>query len=158
MRIRWLLEEQIQAGRLIRLNRQITSASAMSLSTSQQTLLARLLDRYHDERQPPNASAVPELEEKPRKEIDSLIKLAVSQGMLVNLGGGWFLTAEVLQTLREELADLFGEQPELTVAMIRDHWKLTRKHVVPFLEYFDKSGFTTRSGDVRTAGPQLTAT
>ena len=103
-------------------------------------------------------SALPRLENKPRKEIDSLIKLAVSQGMLVNLGGGWFLTAEVLQALRTDLAELFAEQPELTVAVIRDHWGLTRKHVVPFLEYFDQSGFTRRSGDVRMPGPQFTPT
>lgn len=156
--IRWLLEEQIAAGELIRLNRQITLASAMSLSASQQALFTSLLNRYDGERQPPNASALPQLENKPRKEIDSLIKLAVSQGMLVNLGGGWFLTDEVLRTLRMELAELFSVHPELTVALIRDHWQLTRKHVVPFLEYFDQSGFTNRAGDGRTPGPQLTPT
>ncbi len=155
--IRWLLEELIQDGRLIRLNRQITAASAMSLSSSQQALFGRLLNRYDGERRPPNVSALSELENKPRKEIDSLIKLAVSQGMLVSLGGGWFLTNEVLELLRQELRELFARQPELTVAMIRDHWGLTRKHAVPFLEYFDRAGLTRRTGDVRTAGPQLNA-
>ncbi len=153
--IRWLLEEQIRSGRIIRLNRQIIAASAVSLSTSQQAAFTSLLNRYHGARQPPNAAALPELENKPRKETDSLIKLAVSQGMLVSLGSGWFLTQDVLESLKRELRELFLEQPELTVAIIRDHWRLTRKHAVPFLEYFDNSGFTRRSENLRTAGSQL---
>ncbi len=153
--VRWLLEELIAAGEIIRLNRQITAASAMSLSTSQQALFSSLMNRYDGERQPPNASALPELEQKPRKETDSLIKLAVSQGMLVNLGDGWFLSPSVVEELKEELRPLFAEKSERTIAEIRDHWGLTRKHVIPFLESFDKLGFTQRSDNHRTAGPNL---
>ena len=153
--VRWLLAEQIQSGRIIRLNGQITSASAVRLSTSQQAVFTSILNRYDGERQAPNVAALPELENKPRKEIDSLIKLAVSQGMLVSLGNGWFLTQEVLEGLKTELRELFSERPELTVAMIRDHWGLTRKHAVPFLEYFDHSGFTSRCDNQRIAGPKL---
>ena len=153
--IRWLLEEQIRSGRIIRLNRQITAASAVSLLPSQQAVFTSLLNRYNGERQPPTMAALAELENKSRKEIDSLIKLAVSESMLVNLGGGWCLTQVVLDELKRELRELFSEQSELTVAMIRDRWGLTRKHVVPFLEYFDKMGVTSRSDNQRTAGPKL---
>ncbi|MCH2209914.1 MAG: selenocysteine-specific translation elongation factor [Fuerstiella sp.] len=153
--IRWLLDEQINSGQVIRLNRQITAASALNLSTSQQQVLTRLLNRYQEERRPPNASGLPELENKPRKELDSLIKLAVSQGMLLNLGGGWFLTPAVVEELKQQLRELFSVRSELTVAEIRDHWGLTRKHAVPFLEYFDSSGFTCRNDNHRTAGPGL---
>jgi selenocysteine-specific elongation factor len=153
--VRWLLEELVTAGHIIRLNRQITAASAMSLSTSQQAVFGSLLNRYDGERQPPNAAALPELEKKPRKETDSLIKLAVSQGMLLNLGDGWFLTPPVVEEFKAELRLLFCEKAERTIAEIRDHWGLTRKHVVPFLESFDKLGFTRRSDNHRTAGPKL---
>jgi len=153
--VRWLLEELVNSGEIIRLNRQITAASAMSLSPSQQAVFSSLLSRYDGERQPPNASALPELEQKPRKETDSLIKLAVSQGMLVNLGDGWFLSPSVLEELKSELKSLFAEKPEQTIAEIRDHWGLTRKHVIPFLESFDKLGFTQRSDNHRSAGPKL---
>jgi hypothetical protein len=84
----------------------------MSLSTSQQALFSSLLNRFDGERQPPNASALPELEQKPRKETDSLIKLAVSQGMLVNLGDGWFLSPSVVKELKSELRVLFAEKNE----------------------------------------------
>ncbi|MCH2200415.1 MAG: selenocysteine-specific translation elongation factor [Fuerstiella sp.] len=153
--IRWLLQEQINLGHVIQLNRQITAASAMNLSMSQQLIFTRLLKRYHEERRPPNAAGLSELENKPRKELDSLIKLAVSQGMLLNLGGGWFLTPAVVEDLKQQLRELFSVRSELTVAAIRDHWGLTRKHVVPFLEYFDSSGFTCRTDNHRTAGPNL---
>ena len=151
--VRWIVDRLVGEGRIIRLQRQITAASSMALSPSQQAVFTSLLDRYHSERQPPNLAGLEELEKKPRKEIEALVKLAVSQGLLVSLGGGWFLSQHVLDELRAELGDLFASQQELTVAEIRDLWGLTRKHAVPFLEFFDKSGFTRRSGNVRTAGP-----
>ena len=42
-----------------------------------------------------------------------------------------------------------------TVSEIREHWGVTRKHAVPFLEFFDQQEVTIRDGDVRTAGPRL---
>jgi len=153
--IRWLLEEQISAGTIIRLNRQITAAKAMNLSTSQQSVFSSLLNRYVGERQPVNAAGMAEAEAKPRKEIDALLKLAVSQGMLIHLGSGWFLTPEVVDQLKSELHELLTQQSQLTVAAIRDHWGLTRKHVIPYLEHFDNAGYTKRADNVRMAGPAL---
>lgn len=153
--LRWLLNKLINNGDIIRLDRQITAGSALELSRSQQELLSSMLNRFRNERQPPNAAALPDLEQKSRKDIDALLKLAVTQSLLVHLGGGWFLTPNVLDQLKDDLKATFVTTAEQTVAEIRDHWGLTRKHVVPFLEYFDKSGFTRRKDNIRTIGPKL---
>lgn len=154
---RWVLDRLIRSGRVIRLGDQVLSAAALNLTKSRQELLSRLLNHFRECRRPPNAAALPNLEQKPQQEIDTLLKLAVSRNMLIRLGDGWFLTPDVLEELKAELTECFSEKPARTVAEIRDHWGLTRKHAVPFLEYFDRIGWTSRDGDYRTAGPQLTS-
>ena len=50
----------------------------------------------------------------------------------------------------EEIERLLGEMTEpFTVAQFRDHTGLSRKYVVPILEWADREGLTIRRGDVR---------
>ena len=56
-----------------------------------------------------------------------------------------------------ELRELFIESPERSVAEIRDHWGITRKHAIPLLEFCDKSAITVRNGDARIQGRGMPA-
>ena len=50
----------------------------------------------------------------------------------------------------EEIKRMLGEMTEpFTVARFRDHTGLSRKYVVPILEWADREGLTIRRGDVR---------
>ena len=50
----------------------------------------------------------------------------------------------------EEIARMLGEMTEpFTVAQFRDHSGLSRKYVVPILEWADREGLTIRRGDLR---------
>ena len=61
----------------------------------------------------------------------------------------------MFRQLCRELRELFDEQEERSVAEIRDRWQVTRKHAIPFLEYCDRVGATTRKENIRAAGPRL---
>ena len=50
---------------------------------------------------------------------------------------------------------LLSKQSDVTVPEIKECWGVTRKHVIPLLEYCDRQNVTTRSGDSRRAGPKL---
>lgn len=54
-----------------------------------------------------------------------------------------------------ELQKMFEVSPELSVAQIRDGWKVTRKYAIPMLEYCDRSDLTTRQQDMRVPGGSL---
>ncbi len=45
---------------------------------------------------------------------------------------------------------------EATPAQFREALGLTRKFLIPFLEWLDQQGFTVRTGDVRRPGVRLT--
>jgi hypothetical protein len=48
------------------------------------------------------------------------------------------------------VAGLIGLPAGFTGANFRDHFGLTRKYAVPFLEWLDNEGHTVRQGDGRT--------
>ena len=77
------------------------------------------------------------------------------QRILIDLGHGFFISQQSFAGLCAELQELFSESPERSVAEIRDHWGITRKHAIPLLEFCDKSGITVRNGDVRMQGREM---
>jgi selenocysteine-specific elongation factor len=83
------------------------------------------------------------------------LRRLVSAGLILERDGHYF-SAEAMARGAERVAQLLVQHPGgITVAMVRDQLKTTRKHAVPFLSLLDALGFTSRQGDVRVAGPQL---
>ena len=75
-----------------------------------------------------------------------LTHLLVREGMLVRVSDHLVYLPEQI----EEIKRLLGEMSEpFTVARFRDHTGLSRKYVVPILEWADREGLTVRRGDVR---------
>ena len=75
-----------------------------------------------------------------------LTHLLVREGMLVRVSDNLVYLPEQI----EEIKRLLGEMSEpFTVARFRDHTGLSRKYVVPILEWADREGLTIRRGDVR---------
>ncbi|MCA9010875.1 MAG: SelB C-terminal domain-containing protein, partial [Planctomycetaceae bacterium] len=88
-------------------------------------------------------------------EIEQLLTLCREDGALIAVSHELSYTPEGLEILQAELRQLFQSRKQVTLAEIRDALQMTRKHVVPLAEYWDARQITIRSGDLRTAGPQL---
>jgi selenocysteine-specific elongation factor len=96
----------------------------------------------------------PDLAELPadlfsRDDLPLLLRQLERDGCLVRLATTrWIDAAAVSSATHAVLSQLPGDT-ELGVADFRDHLNLTRKHLIPLLEYFDRLGVTVREGDVR---------
>jgi selenocysteine-specific elongation factor len=88
-------------------------------------------------------------------DIEQLLKLCREDGTLIAVSHDLSYTPEGLEILHGELRQLFQSKQEVTLAEIRDALQMTRKHVVPLAEYWDAQKITIRTGDMRTAGPEL---
>ena len=75
--------------------------------------------------------------------------------MLHDLGQGFYIAGNVFREMCHQLAEMFESQPELTVPAVKDAWGVTRKHVIPLLEYCDREQITVRNQDGRVAGNRL---
>ena len=79
--------------------------------------------------------------------VDGLISHLVKSGTLVRLSRDLVVHGDVAAAAEKKLESVRGRT--LSVAGFRDLLGLTRKTLIPLLEYFDAKKLTRRSGDVR---------
>jgi selenocysteine-specific elongation factor len=72
-------------------------------------------------------------------------------GRLVRIDEDLVYLPEQVEAIRESLVSLPNA---FTVAEFRDALGVTRRHAVPLLEWLDRTGMTTREGDVRSVRPR----
>jgi selenocysteine-specific elongation factor len=78
-----------------------------------------------------------------------------ADGTLVPLRPDVYLQRDVLDRAILAVQTRFGGQDNVTPAMFRDLFGISRKHLLPLLEYLDRMGVTTRDGDVRRVQPPV---
>ncbi len=154
--IHWLIQLLVEDGRLVRLGNRIAIASDQnSLSKKQQARMEQILAIFDGNRSPPTLKDIADQLQIPVETATFLSRFAIQTNLLLEIDKGLLLSAGVFRELCNELQQEFAEQPELSVADIRDRWQVTRKHAIPFLEYCDQKKVTDRRGNVRTAGTAL---
>jgi selenocysteine-specific elongation factor len=77
--------------------------------------------------------------------LDTLLET----GALVKVGGTVYRGAQIAE-IRRRLEAAIRSQGPITMARFRDAVGTSRKYVVPLMEWFDATGVTIRSGDLRT--------
>ena len=98
--------------------------------------------------------APPALEELPaelrqRKDFWPLLKLLEGDGRLLALGPESYVSARAIEDARGVIRQRLGGQGPLGPADFKALFPLSRKHLIPLLEYFDRAGVTLRRGNER---------
>jgi selenocysteine-specific elongation factor len=128
------------------------------LSRNEQKLLEQLIDNFRQAGFPP-----PRVEEcqaaasKNREAVPQLLALAAADGFLVEVGPSFYLHEAADRALKEKIVSRLADGAGVTVAEIRDILGSTRKHIVPYCEYLDRTGFTRREGDLRFLAQRVAA-
>ncbi|MBW2060167.1 MAG: selenocysteine-specific translation elongation factor [Deltaproteobacteria bacterium] len=81
-----------------------------------------------------------------RKEV---LELLLKRGLLVRVKADLFFHRKAIVKAREQLLTHFQRHKELTTPQFKEITGLTRKYLIPLLEYFDAQGLTMRVGDTR---------
>ncbi len=84
-----------------------------------------------------------------------IIARLLEKNLLVKLPDEMLIPPEMLKILETKLGLLLNRKGEISVADAKDAWGVTRKHVIPLLEYFDAQQFTQRRDTVRIKGPKF---
>lgn len=154
--IRRAVQSLVDEKKVVRLGPRLAIASEENvLSKKQVARMEKIVDLFDGNRSPPGNKEIAAELDLPMEAVTSLSRFAVQSGMLLDCGDGLLLSASTFGELCGELRSLFEEGQERTVAEIRDHWQVTRKHAIPFLELCDRLQATTRHENVRVPGPQL---
>jgi selenocysteine-specific elongation factor len=96
-----------------------------------------------------DAPAVPDLERRfAQVDVMGALRMAAGAGQVEAVTRDWYLGRETLEGFRATLIEA-GRVGEITVTRIRDRTGLSRKRLIPLLEWADRRGITRRQGDTR---------
>ena len=84
-----------------------------------------------------------------RAKLTEVMRVLEREGSIVRVGAELYFLAESLNDVRRVLHEEFSERGNITPALFRDRFSITRKHTIPLLEYLDREGVTVRIGEVR---------
>ena len=123
-------------------------AAASGLSPEAEGLSARVAEAYRAAlwEPPKSADLAPKIGAKPQV-IDGLVGHLIKGGVLVRIAPDLVVHRDVLAAAEKKLDALKGQT--VPVAAFRDLWGLTRKTLIPLLEYLDGKRRTRRVGDLR---------
>jgi selenocysteine-specific elongation factor len=86
-------------------------------------------------------------------DVESLLRLLVHDGLVESVSPDLYVERTVLEGARARTqTELVGKQP-LAASDFRMTLPVSRKHLIPLLEYFDRTGVTVRQGDMRKVVP-----
>ena len=122
----------------------------VSLASDQAKVRETILDAYSQGgATPPNLKDVLESLGMDAKQAAPVLRLLQDQGDLVRIKDDMYYHAPALNGIREGIIGFFAGHEEMSAPDFKDITGLSRKYLIPVLEYFDKEKLTVRVGDVR---------
>ncbi len=114
---------------------------------------AWMLDRLRAAgREPPS---LPELAAERGRELRGIAKGLEKEGAIVAVEAERWYDAAVLAEIVAALTRALDGPTPASPAVLRDVVGVSRKYLMPLLEYCDRRGFTKREGDGRVRGPMV---
>jgi selenocysteine-specific elongation factor len=98
-------------------------------------------------------SAAELLARHPGSPVVEVAEFGVRQGTVVRIGTDRYYDRSELERAARLVLAALRDRGQLAPSEVRDVLKLTRKHLIPILEWMDSRGYTIRAGDVRRPGP-----
>jgi selenocysteine-specific elongation factor len=94
--------------------------------------------------------SVDELADQFGKDTPALLRVLEREGRAVGVVPDRFYSTAALDSLLKRLRNITADGAPRTVSQIRESLGLSRKYLIPFLEYCDRVGLSRRDGDHRT--------
>ena len=98
---------------------------------------------------PPTAQQLAEALALPARAVAEAVGVLAARGSLVKVSADLAFASEHVDDIARRLRAHLEREREITAAGFRDLIGASRKYSIPLLDYFDRSGLTLRSGDVR---------
>lgn len=98
---------------------------------------------------PPNLKDVLDMVRASEKEALAICKVLTARGDLVKIREGLYYSKEAFEDVLARVSTWFESHDDLTVADMKTLLGLSRKYLIPLLEYLDQERITVRIGDKR---------
>jgi len=146
-----VMNQMLKAGKTVQEGEAVRMADhKVSLGIDQADIKKKVLDIYLKAKlQPPYFKEVTRtLEVDPARAKDVLM-LLVKEGTMIKAKEDLFFHLEPYEDLRKRLVDFLVANEEITTPQFKEMTGVSRKYIIPLLEYFDAKNVTIRVGDSR---------
>lgn len=82
-----------------------------------------------------------------------IAEFLVREGTAIRVGNGRYYDRQHLEDAARAVLGAIRNRGQVTPSEVRDILGLTRKYIIPILEWMDSAGLTVRAGDARRVGP-----
>jgi selenocysteine-specific elongation factor len=86
---------------------------------------------------------------KSENQIRDIIEKLTYKGKVVKVKGDLYFHNDVIKTIKEKVTTYLKEKKEMTPVDFRSFFDISRKYMIPILEYLDEIKLTIRVGDKR---------
>ena len=126
------------------------SGYSVSLGADQAELKKKIDEIYKKSGlKPPYFRDIPrQLDIDPQSAKDVLM-LLIEEDMIIKAKDDLYFDRNAVDILKKKLVDFFATSNELTTPDFKELAGVSRKYLIPLIEYFDSINFTIRIGDIR---------
>ncbi|HYO46353.1 MAG TPA: selenocysteine-specific translation elongation factor [Gemmatimonadota bacterium] len=123
----------------------------VELDVGDRRVVERAMARYDEAGlEPPETGALAAELGVDAGRLRELLRLLERQGRVVKLAGDWYADAGALAMAERMLVERLGrEEGGADTSAFKEMFGVTRKYLIPILEYFDRRGLTRRDGNRR---------
>ncbi|MBA4368544.1 MAG: hypothetical protein C0403_13010 [Desulfobacterium sp.] len=122
----------------------------VSMKIDQEDMSRRILAVYQkDGLTPPYFKDLSETLNIHSSVAKDVLMLLVEQGKITKVKEDLFFSKQAIEDLKKRLVDFFKTKDELTTPEFKEIAGVSRKYLIPLIEYFDSKNVTIRVGDTR---------
>jgi selenocysteine-specific elongation factor len=137
--------EIIQEGETVRL-----AKHKISLQVDQADARNKILSTYSSNGlTPPYFKELAKSLDMETSQARDVLKLLMDEGLLVKVKEDLYFHKEAMEGFKKKLVDFLTANEEITTPQLKDMAGVSRKYLIPLIEYFDAKNVTIRVGDVR---------
>jgi selenocysteine-specific elongation factor len=78
-----------------------------------------------------------------------VLMLLINEGLIIKVKEELYFHAKAIKDLQQKLVDFLVSQGEITTPQFKEMTGVSRKYLIPLIEYFDSQNVTIRIGDIR---------
>ncbi|RTZ95180.1 MAG: selenocysteine-specific translation elongation factor [Deltaproteobacteria bacterium] len=146
-----ILNQMVRDGQLVEDEKIIRLAGhKVSLAADQSTIRKNILAAYADTGlMPPYFRELIKTLDTDAATARDVLDLMVQDHQLIKAKEDLYFHAGAVEELKQSLVAFLKEQGEITTPRFKEMTGVSRKYVIPLIEYFDSQNVTIRIGDIR---------
>ncbi|MCD6186132.1 MAG: selenocysteine-specific translation elongation factor [Deltaproteobacteria bacterium] len=126
------------------------SGHSISLGADQAELKKKILEIYKKTGlKPPYFRDIPDQLKIDVQSAKDVLMLLIEENMIIKAKDDLYFDRDAVDMLKKRLIDFFDANMELTTPNFKDIAGVSRKYLIPLIEYFDSINLTIRIGDIR---------